>query len=501
MALVTLDTTRNRNAMSQRDGNGGASVVNSKSTKPSEPSAKPATTTPTTTPTVKAPTYEPPATKPASVNPNAQYREQWKAMPEAVKTALTTEHASAIGLNTPSSAPSSAPSSGSSSSGGASSPSSEPYDLDAILQSIGLMIDDRVGQALSADREKANADLASVLAEYVKPPAEATPSIVPELAEIYRGNNEKALSQSQALSDQIYQKADDLIARYGDLYDDQKSFNPLGTDWGKTLLDYYGVKSGSDAKAATGAYAIDNGGNVDSYAAANGARQRLSTLNQGVSAISGMSQDRFNNMLSTLQSIGVDTANLFDIERQNVSDSFANAQHSGALLGDAYGTDKAVEAEKAASYNDLIASIYGDTASKEATEHASDNELAGTIYATDAEKETAKYATDAEALLARLGYDTEKYVADRELEGTKYAADTETTIATLPYEYPTANYTVEIGEDDILGWAKEMGLTKDTTEDDFVAAVVESLKDYANEGLLSAWAKKAHQALVAEKAE
>jgi hypothetical protein len=135
---------------------------------------------------------------------------------------------------------------------------------------------------------------------------------------------------------------------YKDLYDAIMNNDPTKTDWGKTLLNYYGIKGLSDANGVRGSGAADNAGNVDSYAAANAARQRLSTLNQGVNAVMGEAQNRYTAALETLKSLGVDTTNLLGIEGDNVESSYGY----GASL---YNSDKTLEGVKdtnaASKYN------------------------------------------------------------------------------------------------------------------------------------------------------
>ena len=155
-------------------------------------------------------------------------------------------------------------------------------------------------------------------------------------------------SRSDNLTASTTDARNTATAMYKDLYDAIMNNDPTKTDWGKTLLNYYGIKSLSDANGVRGSGAADNAGNVDSYAAANAARQRLSTLNQGVNAVMGESQNRYAAALETLKSLGVDTTNLLGIEGGNVESSYGY----GASL---YNSDKTLEGVKdtnaASKYN------------------------------------------------------------------------------------------------------------------------------------------------------
>lgn len=184
-------------------------------------------------------------------------------------------------------------------------------------------------------------------------------STVPDLMAAFKTNNEQAMKQSQNLSNQLGGYGKQFFDLGKDLYYDQKNYYPLEADWAKQLLSYYGIESGEAADGARAAGAADNGGNIDSYAAANAERQRLSKLNAGVNSISGMSQNRFNNMLSTLESIGVNTANLFGVEQKNVQAALENAGTTGNLAVSAGETQTAADLQGNQDLLSLYASLYG----------------------------------------------------------------------------------------------------------------------------------------------
>lgn len=129
------------------------------------------------------------------------------------------------------------------------------------------------------------------------------------------------------------------VALYTDLINTVMNNDPTKTDWGKTILDYYGIKSLSDANGVRGSGAADNAGNVDSYAAANAARQRLSTLNQGVNAVMSESQNRNAAALNTLSSLGVDVTGILGAEATNLENYYG---HDASL----YNSDTTLEGVK-----------------------------------------------------------------------------------------------------------------------------------------------------------
>lgn len=146
-------------------------------------------------------------------------------------------------------------------------------------------------------------------------------------------------SRSDNLTGLVTDAYGNINTKYTDLFDKIMNTDPTETDWGKTILNYYGIQSLADANGVRGSGAADNAGNVDSYAAANAARQRLSTLNQGINAVSGMAKDRWGAALDTLSSLGVNTKDILGVEAGNVESSYG---HDASL----YNTNKTLEGNK-----------------------------------------------------------------------------------------------------------------------------------------------------------
>ena len=81
--------------------------------------------------------------------------------------------------------------------------------------------------------------------------------------------------------------------------------NPFTTDEAKAILAKYdlaGLRGRDNAAASGGA---SNGGNIDSYAAANALRQQASLINMGQSAVLDAYNNRINNVKGILESLGV----------------------------------------------------------------------------------------------------------------------------------------------------------------------------------------------------
>ena len=105
--------------------------------------------------------------------------------------------------------------------------------------------------------------------------------------------------------DTINKNSENLYGKYDKLEDYQYNTNPYETDWGKSIMDKYkwqGVQA-SDNAAASGA--SSNGGNIDSYAAANAARQQAVFTNMGQQAVQSDFTNRINNIRGMLSDLGV----------------------------------------------------------------------------------------------------------------------------------------------------------------------------------------------------
>lgn len=118
------------------------------------------------------------------------------------------------------------------------------------------------------------------------------------------GGVEDEFDKNEVLNS-YYRLMQDVIKGY--------SANPLETDWGKSLLDAYGVKGYNAGQGVKATAAAENAGNIDSYAVANAERQRVATLGQGIEAINGMNAERNANLINLLNNIGVNTQTLLGL--------------------------------------------------------------------------------------------------------------------------------------------------------------------------------------------
>ena len=200
--------------------------------------------------------------------------------------------------------------------------------------------------------------------------------------------------------------------------------------------------------AAQGEYAdtgATNGGNIDSYAAANANRQQLAFTNAGMNAAlaqanqnQGNWQALYDSMTGHLGNMGTINsnnlatgANIYatdSAERQNaVNNATALAQQEQQNRINQYVTD--IEAAMNKENN--------NTTLKQ-TQMNSDLQK----YIAKLEATTGRQATAADLEAARIAAEADKYASDRTLEGTKYKVDADKVSSNVKQLLKQLGYTV-----------------------------------------------------------
>lgn len=97
------------------------------------------------------------------------------------------------------------------------------------------------------------------------------------------------------------------------------------------ILSSYAAQGDRAAGYAAAGGAMENGGNPDSYAAAQAARQRLAFTDAGNTAALQYYNDQLDRWLSTIEAAGRDGANLYGLVQDNVDSTHAAATEEGGL--------------------------------------------------------------------------------------------------------------------------------------------------------------------------
>lgn len=217
-------------------------------------------------------------------------------------------------------------------------------------------------------------------------------------------------------NNQISKTIAELETLYRDLYGRQRDGDYTRAPYYQTIIDQYGIAGDNAANAERAAAAGNNGGNLDSYAAANARRQQLSYRNAAQTAALNAYNAEIGNMLQTLQQLGVNVNDLYGTWSGDLA-----SQRSGANA--AYGYDT----QRYLSDNDYRAALAGYDRDR----YLSNNDLTGTIYKSN----TDRYKSDNELL-------SDRYLSDNDLAGKMYGYDTNYDIAAL--QDATNRYGIDV---------------------------------------------------------
>lgn len=112
---------------------------------------------------------------------------------------------------------------------------------------------------------------------------------------------------------------DDLVGMYKDEIDTLKKTNPFTTAEAKAIMGKYDLSGlqARDNAAAVGA--ASNGGNIDSYAAANAMRQQASLVNQGQQVVLDAHQQKLDHAKGLLSDLGIQMRDNYSSMRDTIT--------------------------------------------------------------------------------------------------------------------------------------------------------------------------------------
>lgn len=145
--------------------------------------------------------------------------------------------------------------------------------------------------------------------------------------------NRTGLTRPKATA--VNQENEKLFAKYNQEYDDLKNTNPFETDEAKTILAKYDLAGlqGRDNQVAKDAG--DNGGNIDSFAAANALRQQTAIVNQGQQVVLDAHQQKLDHARALLSDMGVNIERVFNedetVKNNQVSRDVATSEVTGTI--------------------------------------------------------------------------------------------------------------------------------------------------------------------------
>lgn len=260
---------------------------------------------------------------------------------------------------------------------------------------------------------------------------------------------------SSDYSKQISESIAKLEADYRNLLNSVQNGDYTKKSYYQTILDSYGLAGDDAASDAAASAAGANGGNLDSYAAANARRQELAYRNAAQNAALSAYNAEIENMLNTLSGLGVNVNDLYgtwggelDSQRKTLADVILGQLNADTAK---YQTDKESELQKFLGQLGYDSDIYGyDTQKQMNTESlASQEKLASAQNALSAKlaemerlmnqdklasnekvqagiNETNRLIAEYESALNKLGLEMDADMQQKTLDYQKWATKYQT---------------------------------------------------------------------------
>ena len=145
----------------------------------------------------------------------------------------------------------------------------------------------------------------------------------------YIGRSGTVRSKSTAVN----QENEKLFEKYNQEYEDLKKENPFETETGKAILAKYDLAGlqGRDNEVASGAGS--NGGNIDSFAAANALRQQSSLVRQGQAVALDAHQQKLDHARALLSDMGVNIERVFNEDETAKNNDVARKSEIASVSG------------------------------------------------------------------------------------------------------------------------------------------------------------------------
>lgn len=120
---------------------------------------------------------------------------------------------------------------------------------------------------------------------------------------ITKNNNEVRNKTNQLWGIQTNDR--EVMAGKYDKLEDTAYSNPFNTDEARAIMGKYDMSAMNARNNAVASGGASNGGNIDSYAAANAMRQQASLINQGQMAVLDAHNNKINNIKGILEGLGI----------------------------------------------------------------------------------------------------------------------------------------------------------------------------------------------------
>lgn len=228
-------------------------------------------------------------------------------------------------------------------------------------------------EALRAAREKVETPIPTPAGEALSREGDAA---------LRRGEESRraANGQNAALGQRESDYFDQQDGRYEALLREVIGGNYRNNPAARALLDAYAAEGEKNARHALASAAADNGGNPDSYAAAQAARQRGDASLAGTQAALDAYGKQLDRWLAVLRAAGGDAGDLFGAMQKNADSAAASAKDDlslgASLLGGAAEAESDARKTNASLYSSLLSQYekrrkeHNEALEKEAAQNA-----------------------------------------------------------------------------------------------------------------------------------
>ncbi len=131
----------------------------------------------------------------------------------------------------------------------------------------------------------------------------------------------------------VNQENENLFKKYNQEYEDLKSTNPFETETGKSILGKYDLAGLQGRDNAVASNAGSNGGNIDSFAAANAMRQQAALINQGQQAVLSAYQQKLDHAKSLLSDMGVHIDRVYEQDETSKNNDVTRKAEVASVTG------------------------------------------------------------------------------------------------------------------------------------------------------------------------
>ena len=238
---------------------------------------------------------------------------------------------------------------------------------------------------------------------------------------------------SSDYSKQISESIAKLEADYRNLLNSVQNGDYTKKSYYQTILDSYGLAGDDAASDAAASAAGANGGNLDSYAAANARRQELAYRNAAQNAALSAYNAEIENMLNTLSGLGVNVNDLYgtwggelDSQRKTLADVIlGKLGYDSDIYG--YDTQKQMNTESLASQEKLASAQNALSAKLAEMERLMNQDtLASNEKVQAGINETNRLIAEYESALNKLGLEMDDAMKQKTLDYQKWATQYQT---------------------------------------------------------------------------